>query len=146
MKTYQILFLPAICGFATLANAAQTKVCTQAEQIEAMDAAPKDWKAFYRLFKRLGHCDDGAMAENFSDRVVKLLAEDWKNLDDLRILAVSDKSFQRFVLSHIDATVDADELRKVIGNAQQHCPSKAKRLCRLIESKAKSAYAEMKVF
>ena len=94
MKTYHNLFLLAICGFTTPANAAQNKVCTQAEQEESIDVAPKDWKMFYRVFKTLGHCDDRAMAENFSDRVVNLLAEDWKDLDDLRILAVSDKSFQ----------------------------------------------------
>jgi hypothetical protein len=106
----------------------------------------RDWKAFYRVFKRLAHCDDGAMAENFSENVVRLLAKDWKLISDLDTLAASDQIFRRFVLNHIDATANPDDLRIIIGNSRERCPATALQMCRSIESEAKSALKEQANF
>jgi len=132
--------------FCTLASNAQVKECTEAEQREIISAHSRDWKAFHVAFKRLAHCDDGAMAESFSDNVVRLLARDWKHIEDLGTLIASDRSFRRFVLNHIDSTTNPADLKMVISNSREHCPATARPLCRSIETEAKSALREQAGF
>ena len=142
IKTYGVLVLiccASVCGFCSQARKDLGRVCTEAEQKEAIDADSRDWKALYGLYKHLAHCDDGAGAENFSDIVVRFLARDWKHFRDLETLVASDRNFRRFVLNHIDATTDPDDLRAIVSNAHRRCPSTAKRLCGIVKSSAESA-------
>ena len=127
------LGLMLIAGLAGCAEATQ-KVCTQAEAKEAQIEAYQlnDWDSVYRSFKRFAHCDDGGIAEAYSDSVGRLLARDWKHLDAL-VRLTSDPGFEEFVIRHIDETMSEDEAALVINNARQHCHSlAAKRLCKSI--------------
>ena len=85
----------------------------------------------YRSFKRFAHCDEGGIAEAYSDSVGRLLARDWKHLDAF-VRLTSDPDFEEFVIRHIDETMSEDEAALVINNARLHCPPGAKRLCRSI--------------
>jgi hypothetical protein len=149
MKSIRIL-RSVCCSFAfafcALATTGQVRECTEAEQKEAILTNARDWKTFYREFKRLAHCDDGAMAENFSENVVTLLAKDWKHIGDLGGLIASDGIFRRFVLNHIDATANPDDLRIIISNSRGRCPETARQLCRSIDSEAKAALKEQTGF
>jgi hypothetical protein len=55
---------------------AQQKPCTRPDEKGALIVVDqlRSWKAIYRAFERFGHCDDGAIAEGFSDAVVSTLA------------------------------------------------------------------------
>jgi hypothetical protein len=134
------------CGFCVPAYSAQVKECTDGQQKEIILAHPKNWEDFYGIFKRLSHCDDGAMAENFSDIVVRLLARDWKHFGVLETRVASDRNFGRFVLRHIDATTNPDDLRLIIDNSRQHCASSSQKLCKSLEAEAKSALKEQGAF
>jgi len=131
-----------VCVSLALVCAAQRRPCTESQQREAMSIQPKDWNGFYAAFRSLGQCDDGAPAENFSDITVRLLARDWKDITDLVKLAASDRAFQRFVLKHVDATTDPDDLKAVVSNARRRCPAAAIQLCRALASQARSALRE----
>jgi len=135
-----------VFAFCTLASNAQVKECTEAEQREIISTHSRDWKALYVVFKRLAHCDDGAMAESFSDDVVRMLSKDWKHIEDLDTLNASDRNFRRFVLNHIDSTTNPDDLKMVISNSRARCPATARPLCRSIEIQAKSALKEQAEF
>ena len=132
-----------LCAFWAVSVGAQTKECTQSQQKEAMFFDAKTWNALYSEFKRLGHCDDGAMAENFSDNVVRLLAHNWKQIADLQKLVSSDWTFRRFVLKHVDATTDSEDLKTVLLNSREHCPAGAKQLCQSLEAQSGSALKEI---
>jgi len=125
--------LVLIMGLAALAEAESQKVCTEAEVREAQKEADqlRDWDSVYRSFKRYGHCDEGGIAEQYSDSVSRLLARDWKHLDALLRLT-SDQGFEQFVIRHIDETMAEDEAALVIANARLRCPPGAKRLCKSI--------------
>jgi hypothetical protein len=130
-KTAVILGL--IVALAGLSEAATQKVCTETEISQAQKEADqlRDWDSIYRSFKRFAHCDEGAIAEEYSDSVGRLLARDWEHLDAF-VRLTSDPSFEQFVIRHIDETMSEDEAALVIKNARQHCPSGAKRLCKSI--------------
>lgn len=123
--------------------AASQKACTEAEADKALDQADqlKDWDAVYRSFNRFSRCDDGAVAEGYSDTVGRLLAHDWKDFSALSKLVAADKRFASFVLGHIDETLPSDELQTIETNAKQKCPAGESVLCKKIHDKAHSAGA-----
>jgi hypothetical protein len=127
------LGLGLIAGLAGSAKATTQKVCTEAEVKAAQKEADQlsDWDSVYRSFKRFAHCDEGGIAEAYSDSVGRLLARDWKHLDAL-VRLTADPGFEEFVIRHIDETMSEDEAALVINNARLHCPPGAKRLCRSI--------------
>ncbi len=122
-------------------DAAQ-KVCAKEEAYQAEGETDnlKTWDIAYGFYKRFAHCDDGAIAEGFSDAVGRLLADDWKHFERLRELCSSDKRFKNFVLKHIDMTISVDVLQKIINNTRLRCPDSAKELCKAIEATASSGW------
>ena len=92
--------------------------CTNAAAIEAEQEADSlsDWHHIFRSFRRFSQCDDGAIAEGYSEST-KLLSNDWKSLNQLVVLTNQSRSFRRFVLKHIDDTVPSDTLAKIARNA-----------------------------
>jgi hypothetical protein len=91
-----------------------------------------NWTDVHRSFKRFSQCDDGSIAEGYSDAIGRLLADNWDQFPDLIKLAARDDGFQRFVLQHVDETIPADTLKKIIQNAKGHCPADASGLCKMI--------------
>jgi hypothetical protein len=73
---------------SAFASDAATKKCTKTEAMEAEKEADslKDWDQVYRSYKRFSQCDDGAIAEGYSESITKLLAEDWKSSNRLLVL------------------------------------------------------------
>jgi phosphoglycolate phosphatase-like HAD superfamily hydrolase len=122
-----ILFLMA----SAFADDAAAKKCTQAEATQAEKEADslKDWDQVYRAYKRFSYCDDGAIAEGYSDSVTKLLADDWKSFNRLLVLTNRNSDFRDFVLKHIDESVPGDRLAKIANNARSECPARGKNLC-----------------
>jgi hypothetical protein len=110
------------------------KECTPTEAKQARTEAEqlKDWKSIYHSYKQFSQCDNGDIAEEYSDSVTHQLADNWKNLDALLEITASDKEFEDFVVRHIDETMTEEEASRVISNARQHCPPKAAWLCKSI--------------
>lgn len=129
----RLISLVVILFFMTSAFADDpgTKRCTQAEATQAEKEADslKDWDQVYRAYKRFSHCDDGAIAEGYSDSVTKLLADDWKSFNRLLVLTNRNKGFRSFVLKHIDESVPGDRLATIANNARSECPAGGKHLC-----------------
>lgn len=122
--------------------------CSQADALAAENSTDhlKSWPAVHDSYAKYKQCDDGAIAEGYSDDIVKLLANDWRSLDPLRRYTSSDSGFYRFVLSHIDATTDWDDLKKIVSNASHDCPKNASKMCIEIQHKAAAAYKEARSF
>jgi hypothetical protein len=103
----------------------------------------KTWEQIYDWFTRYSACDEGTIAEGYSDVVVKMLAHEWDQLPHLRTLVADDSRFRGFVLRHLDATVDRSDLTVVVTNASRRCPRRDLRLCTDILRQATSARSEV---
>lgn len=116
------------------ADAVKHEVCTpnQARQAEAEANQLNDWDSMHRSFKRFAQCDEGTIAEEYSDSVSHLLARNWGQLDALLRLIASDRRFEQFVVRHIDESMTEDDANLIINNARLHCPQGAKQFCKLI--------------
>ena len=118
--------------------------CTDFERfIKETDPAHKTLKDLYRLFSTTKECDDGAYAEDYSDFVAESLAKHWDRFPELVAISSKDRSFHDFVLKHIDATADSDDIASLLDNAQKRCLNSSNAFCKEIE---KAALSAMEVF
>src|SRR5437868_8769919 len=134
-----ILFVLILFSMTSLfAQDASAKKCTQAEAARAEKEADslKDWDQVYRSYKLFSHCDDGGIAEGYSDSLTKLLADEWKGFNRLLALTNRNRKFRDFVLKHIDESVPGNRLAKIANNARSECPAQGKSLCGLIAKAA----------
>ena len=103
----------------------------------------KTWDQIYDSFKRYSACDDGAIAEGYSDAVVRYARRPVGTSFRLCRLSVDrDKRFGEFVFKHIDATTDDHDLDRVVANADRHCPEGDGELCSTIRRHAVAARSE----
>lgn len=137
------LFLFIAFLVATTFSAA-TDNCFEADAQTAGNATDsmKSWTSIYSGFKRFWNCDDGGIAEGFTEAVVHLLASKWSSLPTVSVLIKKDPKFYKFFLRHIDASADTDELKKIYSLAQSECPINLQKLCLAIQSKTQQAIGE----
>lgn len=117
------------------------RVCTieEAQEVEMSAAMANSWMQLHQQFERYAHCDDGAIAEGFSESVSLLLAERWEDIGQLEGILKTDPTFHTFVIRHIDGTTPAERLGRIAMNAAKQCPISLKELCRDIENAAQQA-------
>lgn len=123
---------------------ADSRICTkeEAQAAEAVAATARSLGQLHRQFKRYSHCDDGAIAEGFSEAVTLLLAEQWQNVRRSYKVWRHDPTFRAFVIRHIDETVPTERLNRIAEHAQKRCASEMKGLCLEIQIAAKKAAQE----
>jgi hypothetical protein len=114
------------------------KECTREEAMAAEDVAARlpNWKQIYGAFERFSHCDDGAIAEGFTDSVVRLLATHWETLPQVASLESKNPAFGNFVLRHINDTADTTDLKRIARLARTQCPTGQSVLCSAISQAA----------
>jgi len=78
------LFLFIAFLLATTCSAA-TNDCSEAQAAGNATDSMKSWTSIYSGFKRYGKCDDGGIAEGFTDAVVHLLASKWSSLSKVAV-------------------------------------------------------------
>ncbi|AZP41181.1 hypothetical protein EJP81_04725 [Rahnella aquatilis] len=72
-------------------------------------------------------CDDGSIAEGNSDAMARLLVDKWPQIAKLQSLINRDSGFEKYIMRHIDATLDADDadtsqlLNNVFPTEARHC-------------------------
>jgi hypothetical protein len=117
-------------GTVCISAQAETTKCTQAAASAAeTQPRPQTWARLYVTFGRYGQCDDGGVAEAWSDFVATLLAEHWEVLPDLHALTAAHPSFKKFVLRHLDETINQDQAEAIAHNARENCPANTRKLC-----------------
>jgi hypothetical protein len=100
----------------------------------------KTWDDLHAAFKRYHNaCDDGAIAEGYSDFVARGLANDWDRVAELNRLTARHAAFRAFVLRHIDGTAARADLQRAAANARTACPVDSAALCSAIRVATKRA-------
>ena len=127
---------------SSIAWAADPCTDERARDAEMATDSMKTWSALYAGFKRYRGCDDGAIAEGFTEAVVHHLASDWKSLPEAAALVQKHPSFRAFFLRHIDASADTDELKKIDTLASSQCPKNLAALCSDIGKSVAQALSE----
>lgn len=133
-----------------------SKECTREEvkQANHRDAviASKHWTwlRLYESFRRFGHCADpknpgiwdAELATTYDGAVQDLLIADWDHVFELGKLSEKHRSFETFVLSHINEAFPLDGAKVVIANARDRCPRSYETLCKAIEAAAQPIHQD----
>jgi hypothetical protein len=132
MSVHRSLALAVVALLVVVpSSSAQPHQCSQTEarRAEAQADTLRSWDALYRSYRIYRQCDDGAIGEGYSESVARILVDRWVTLPRLAQLARKDKEFQRFVLKHVDETINQDDARRIEANAQHECPTPLLHLC-----------------
>lgn len=101
-------------------------------------SAARDWETIYDVFHRFGQCTAVPVSEAFSQSIGRMLASGWSELYDLEHFAEANRTFREFVVEHIDVTISAADLRRIVGHVET-CPGYARPICREIASRSRYA-------
>lgn len=101
------------------------------------------WHRLHDGFVLYGHCDDGTIAEGFSDKVELLLIERWWTLSDFAAASLADPQFEFFVLRHVNSLMSRDNGQILITNAEQNCPEEASQLCTKLAERVAELHGEV---
>jgi hypothetical protein len=123
---------------------ASKHACTSLEGRHALDEAdaPRTWDALYKSYLKFRHCDDGAIGEGYSESVARILTDHWNTLPRFVQLASKDAAFQSFVIRHLDATLNMDDVQKIKQDAVTHCPAGLRTTCIHLVKQADAALKE----
>jgi hypothetical protein len=116
-------------GLLLAAPAATACTATEAAKAEMHVASQKTWSGLSQAYDRYEHCDDGAVAEGYSNAVGGMLSQRWGEIVKLGSLVEKHPSFRSFVLGHLDETVHHEVLDTIKHNAEHACPQGLFVLC-----------------
>jgi hypothetical protein len=100
------------------------------------------WDALYTSFRSYRHCDDGAVGEGYSESVARILVGHWNTLTRFSSLCTANVDFRRFVLKHVDASLDMKDVEKIKAKARTQCPQGLRALCDDLSKQADFALKE----
>ena len=116
--------------------------CSDAKHALTEGSRLRSWDVLHKSYRLYGKCDDGALAEGYSESVARILVDRWSTLPRLAFLAKNDNKFLQFVLKHVDATLDLNDLGTIKTKAQRQCPTGLRTVCDELEKRADSALKE----
>jgi hypothetical protein len=130
-----------IFAITAITGLAQPHPCSEEEGRRAMDQADslRTWDALYKSYHSYRNCDDGAIWEGYSESVVRILADHWSTLPRLDRLGRQDAEFRLFVIRHMDATLNTDDVVRVKHMAKTACPMGLNKLCSDLAKQADAA-------
>lgn len=120
---------------------AGSAACSKSQAAAAEKVAPslRTWDALSNAFAKYGSCDDGAVAQGFTESVVRTLVEHWPSLDRLSELSRKNPEFRRFVLKHINESAYLPDLKQVAELSKARCPTNLLGLCDEIHAASETA-------
>jgi len=112
--------------------------CTkeQAREIEANAAYFKTWDEVFDAWKDFKQCDDGAIAEGFTESITFILSTQWTEKGFLISLIDKHPNFEKFILEHINEAVPRERLNKLGHMAKMRCVDSTHDFCMKVLNKA----------
>jgi hypothetical protein len=124
----------AVALLATVLSgaAAAQKACTKAEEVNAQKAIDRvsTWSSLSSTWKSFKHCDSGAIGEQFTDAVLRLVI-DWKGVNQLAD-AMKDPDYKAFILTHLKSPEAKSDAPDVYSRAKANCPKGLEDWCKEI--------------
>jgi len=122
----------------------QERTCSPSEAQRADAAVDRlhSWDSLYKWYRAYRQCDDGGIAEGVSEAVARNLADRWDTLPRFAELAKKTPEFRRFVIQHVDATLDSKDLNKIQSDVAKRCPAILSTFCNDLKKKVVQAKAE----
>jgi hypothetical protein len=141
-----MVWAAALSALVVLPAHAARLSCASQGSVRAQDSlmAYYSWPVIYRVYRTYERCDENAFfSQAFSTAVIKTLVRKWDSIAELQKFAGSDSTFLDFVLMHIDATAEYENLKQILANTSRNCPKKYERLCARLHARTARATAQI---
>lgn len=112
---------------------------SKSEQAESVAEHLDNWTKVHSFFEKFSACDDGDVADELTEAIVRLLSDQWTRLPVLAESLKSSPSYEEFIFLHIDSTADSGALKKLMELSRHNCPSSLIALCKKITSATSKA-------
>jgi hypothetical protein len=93
----------------------------------------RTWRQVYDSFRLYESCDDGAIAEGYSNLIANILVKHWDWTFELSQLAQADPKFEAFIFKHLDTTMSPKQAQYITLHAHKKCPDGAGAFCNEID-------------
>jgi hypothetical protein len=140
MNGYGMKVVLIVLSLALISGTTHAKRCTVL-YAEATDLAVENldsWEAIQKNYVAYPQCDDGSIAEGNSEAIARMLVDEWPENAKLQSLINHDSGFEKYVVRHINSTLDTDNLHQIITLSSESCPAENKALCGKLIAAAKS--------
>lgn len=120
-----------VLSLALISDPTHAKSCTERDA-EAADLAIDNldsWEAIQKNYVAYAQCDDGSIAEGNSEATARMFIDKWPETAKLQFLINHDSGFEKYVVRHINSTLDTDDLHQIITRSSESCPAENKALC-----------------
>ena len=119
----------AILLLSTTAAFAQDKACAPAEASAAEKVIDRvvNWDQLYKVYKEYKHCDQGPVAEVYTEALLRCLVE-WKKVEVLANSMAQDKDYNAWIVRHLRASTPEDQ-KSVYSRAKMSCPKGLDEFC-----------------
>jgi hypothetical protein len=125
-------------------SAAAQKACSKAEEANAQKAIDRvsTFATLNATWKSFRHCDSGAIGEQFTDAVLRLVV-DWKGVNQLAD-QMKDPEYNTFILNHLKSPEAKPDAPDVYSRAKANCPKGLENWCKDIADAVKEPPAANK--
>lgn len=123
------LALGAGCIASGMAHAAD-KPCTKADAANGAKAIERDnnFNQLYKSWQDYRHCDTGAVAEAYTDSLLRLMVE-WKGVDTLAAAMQKDAEFKDWVHARLKSPAAKDDQPAIYSRVKSSCPKAMDDFC-----------------
>lgn len=120
------------------AACAQDKACSKADAANAERSIERvvGWEPLHKAWQDHRHCDKDAVAESYTDAVLRLLVQ-WKDVETLARVAQKDAGFRQFIVARLKRPEAKDDLDAVYSRAKASCPKGLDAFCADLAEAAK---------
>jgi hypothetical protein len=131
------LALAAACIASGAARAAD-KPCAKADAANAEKAIERvnNWGQLYKSWQDFHHCDTGAVAEVYTDSLMRLMVE-WKGINTLAANMQKDADFKSWVHARLKGAAKDDQ-DSVYSRVKSSCPAGMDAFCGELADSAKA--------
>jgi hypothetical protein len=123
---------------APSARLAQEKTCSPAEATRAEQVVDRvvNWELLYKAWQDYRHCDKGAVDENFTEALLRLIV-DWKQVPTFAKHVEGNKDYREFVHKHISSPAAKGDVDAIVSRTKNNCPKGLEGFCKDLASGAK---------
>lgn len=127
MKTYR---LALACLVMAASSAYAQKACTKADEKAAEKAIERvvTYGQLSKAWQEFGHCDSGAIGDNFTDAILRLMVE-WKNVETLAWDTQNHPKYKEFIQRHLLSDMAKEDRPNVHSRAKMSCPPAQDAFC-----------------
>lgn len=121
--------------------------CSQEESIqsEAVVDYLNSWTNAHLAYTQYAKCNNGIFGEGFSEAAIRLFVNDWPELNHFMEIANKDKAFKKYVIEHINATLNQEDLEQVKDLASNKCPKTVELFCKEVVIESGKAISEIQI-